>query len=256
MVYQSTELKIFMDRFISRASYFIDVDGNTQNLYSGEMISLLEECRSWSDMGLCKGYGNNLSMAAPYSYGGYPVSVQPAVALCTLPEEYNHNLGNYYFAPMPFDGNAVIAGGNERYPILQSHAPLYGVNAGSPDAEAAGDFLRFLLSEDGQYTMSFRDGTGDFNLPLNRAVFRNLVESDLERIQASISNTTDLDFPVLIKEAEEAVDQIAYTIIPKPYYNTIIREVAKQYFLGEISAEEAARQMSDKVDLYLKEQST
>jgi len=32
------------------------------------------------------------------------------------------------------------------------------------------------------------------------------------------------------------------------------REVAKQFFLDQITAEEAARQMADKVGLYLKEQ--
>jgi hypothetical protein len=70
-----------------------------------------------------------------------------------------------------------------------------------------------------------------------------------------MSNTRDLNFPALISEAEGVADQVAYFIMPKPYYNTIIREVAKQFFLGQISAEEASRQMSDKVGLYLKEQS-
>jgi hypothetical protein len=66
--------------------------------------------------------------------------------------------------------------------------------------------------------------------------------------------TIEMDIPALIIEAEKTIDQIAYIIIQKPYYRTIIREVAKQYFLDQISAEEAARQMSDKVGLYLKEQ--
>jgi hypothetical protein len=74
----------------------------------------------------------------------------------------------------------------------------------------------------------------------------------LER--ATVTSTIELDFPALISEAEGTVDQIAYIIIEKPYYRTIIREVAKQFFLDQISAEEAARQMSDKVSLYLKEQ--
>jgi len=131
------------------------------------------------------------------------------------------------------------------------------VNAGSAKAEIAQDFLRFLLSEEAQGKMASRDiSLNGFMFPVNRAVFRSLVESDLERIQTSVNtfDAVEMDIPGLIKEAEEIVDQIAYIIYRKPYYQTIIREVAKEFFLDKISAEEAARQMSDKVGLYLKEQ--
>jgi len=254
IAYRLTDLDIFMERFISKASFFIDENGNSQILYSDEMISLLEECRDWSSAGLCKGYGDPASWASSYSYGASFITYRPAEALCTLPEGFGRS--SLCFAPMLFDGDPVVKDGKPLYPELNDGLSIYGVNAGSAKTEVALDFLRFLLSKEGQNKMWLKDGTGGFALPLNRSVFRNMVESDLERIQTSVnaSNTFEIDIPSLIKEAEGTVDQIAYIIYQKPYYNTIIREVAKQFFLDQISAEEAARQMSDKVGLYLKEQ--
>jgi ABC-type glycerol-3-phosphate transport system substrate-binding protein len=133
----------------------------------------------------------------------------------------------------------------------------YGINAGSPNAEVAQDFLRFLLSEEMQ------EEVADSGLlyPLTRASFRSMIESDLNGLEENMRRDYDdfdyvekLDYPALIKEAEDYVDEIAYIVVQKPYYRTIIREVAKEFFLDRISAEEAARRMSDRVGLYLKEQ--
>jgi ABC-type glycerol-3-phosphate transport system substrate-binding protein len=246
------DLEIFMDRFTSRSPYFIDEAGNTQNLYSEEMVSLLEECREWSDMGLCAAYSNPATLTEMASFGGGLHPDYLADMFCTLPEEYTSTRQDIiYFAPMLFDGDAVSIDGNVRYPEI-NWATLYGVNAGSPMAGEAQDFLLFLLSEEAQMRMA---ETNPMNgLPFNRAAFRHVIEKDLERVQATMPNILDLDFPTLVKEAEETVEQIAYFIIQKPYYRTIIREVAKEFFLDQISAEAAARQMSDKVSLYLKEQ--
>jgi len=254
IAYRGTDLDIFMFRFISRASYFIDEAGNTEELNSGDLVSLLEECRDWRDLGLCAKYGDPVTMTASSSYGGTGGWIEKeAEFFCTLPEEYKRS--EYFFAPMLFDGDVVKAEGETLYPEISIGRRLYGVNAGSVRTETAQDFLRFLLSEEGQDKMVNRNPRqpNGFVYPINRAVFRDMIESDLERIQASI-DTVEIDIPTLINEAEETVDQIAYIIIEKPYYRTIIREVAKQYFLDQISAEEAAQQMSDKVGLYLKEQ--
>ena len=252
------DIQVFMERFVSRLSDFIDETGNTENLNSGEMVSLLEECRDWRDMGLCadsrdhKAYYEESCLYGAVSLSDYKI----AEMLCTLPEDCKTEY--YIAAPMPYDGDPVGTAGNGRYPELETFQGVahYGVNAGSPRAEAAQDFLRFLLSEEAQEKMlgsSVHIGAYGFRLPVNRAVFRGMVERDLERIQGS-AGTVGLDFPGLIGEAEGTVDQIAYIVIEKPYYRTIIRSVAKDFFLDGISVEEAARQMSDKVGLYLKEQ--
>jgi ABC-type glycerol-3-phosphate transport system substrate-binding protein len=194
-----------------------------------------------------------------------------AYALCTLPEDYSRISDNYYpgcfFAPMPSDGDPVITDGKERYPQRNADMGRYGVNAGSAHAEAAQDFLRFLLSEEGQEKMVFTEqdyvdrgaNHNGFFIPINRAAFRGMAERDLERIQESLKeqippSDSVLEIGGLVKEAEGAIDEISYIITEKPYHRTIIFEAAKQFFLDQISAEEAARQMSDKVGLYLKEQ--
>jgi ABC-type glycerol-3-phosphate transport system substrate-binding protein len=260
IIFWYSELDLFMVRFYSRASYFIDESKNTQKLYSEEMISLLEECKDWNDRGFCWDIrdvplfftpDDRSNLGSYIGAAGGSTGDRWAETFCTIPEEYRRSI--YTFAPLPNDGGSIRTDGKNRYPEIIG-TPLYSVNAGSPKAEAAMDFLKFLLSEDCQRKMLPKDnGPNGFLLPVNRAVFRDLIESDLERIQKAI-RTVEMDIPELIDEAEETVDEVAYFIIPKPYYNTIIREVAKEFFLDQISAEEAARQMSDKVGLYLKEQ--
>jgi multiple sugar transport system substrate-binding protein len=266
IAYSSTDLDIFMDRFVSRASYFIDEAGNTQSLYSKEMISLLEECRDWSDLGLCAQYGDFATGAASPSYAGMQCFDYTAEFFCTLPEEYIRN--SIYFAPIVSDRDVVKAEEKKLYPEDSIGRILYSVNAGSPKAEMAQDFLRFLLSEEAQDEMIdkksgwFKERKG-LGLPINRAVFRGMIERDLERIQKDFDLSTytiELDFLELISEAEETVDQVdqvdevAYFIRGNPKCITIIKEAAKEFFLDKITAEEAARRMSDRVGLYLKEQ--
>ena len=272
-VYAGLELDVFMARFISRVSDFIDEAGNTEDLYSADMISILEECRDWRDMGLCADIRDTGSyLASSWAYVESPAGHYHslAYALCTLPEDYSRISEGYYpgcrFAPMLYDGDPVITGGIERYPQKNEGMGRYGVNAGSPRAEAAQDFLRFLLSAEGQEKMvcteQYYAESQHFNgfyIPLNRAEFRGMVGRDLDRIQESLKerippSDSVLVIDELVNEAEGAVDRIAYIITERPYYRTIIREAAKQFFLDEISAEDAARQMSDKVGLYLKEQ--
>jgi len=262
------ELSIFMERFNSRASFFVDEDGNNQNLDSEDMISLLEECREWAETGLCADSRYVDSYQARWaSYGTNSVGYYNTIAegLCTLPEEYTRiSYGYYpncYFAPMLYDGDPVVTDGNARYPEINYWTGRYGVNAGSPNAEAAQDFLRFLLSPETQEDMVYKeqlhlDRSGVHNgflIPINRAAFRGMAERDLERVR-TWDRELVIDIPARVEEAEEKVDQVAYIIIERPYYRTIIYETAKAFFLDEISAEEAARQMSDKVGLYLKEQ--
>ena len=263
--YASLDLYIFMNRFISRASYFIDEAGNSNNLDSGEMVSLLEECRAWAEMGLCADARDlEAYMNSSYAYSGNSVSYYYTIAegLCTLPEEYSRVSDGYFpggnFAPMPFDGDPVIVNGDARYPEIGTYTGRYGVNAGSSNTEAAQDFLKFLLSPEIQEEMVYKpmlDPKSIFNgffLPVNRAAFRGMAERDLERVR-TWNRELEMDIPALVKEAEERADQVAYIYIEKPYHRTIIFEAARDYFTGEISAEEAARQMSDKVSLYLKE---
>ena len=59
---------------------------------------------------------------------------------------------------------------------------------------------------------------------------------------------------IVVRLSESIVDEIAYIVMEKPYYQSIISDTAAQFFYGNISAQEAARQMANKVDLYLKEQ--
>ena len=263
-LYADFELNIFMERFVARVSDFVDEFENTQNLYSEEMISLLEECRDWRDMGLCADSRNHPAIDDPCLYSSTFINdYKIAEMLCTLPNDYETYLT--IVAPMIFDGDPAYTGGYALYPEMETYKGegQYGVNAGSPNAEAAQDFLRFLLSDEGQIKLieKVEFDINTFRLPINRAAFRSLVDRDLVRIEGSYvdneldipTRMTELDFPALINEAEEHVNQIAYIILEKPYYRSIIRAVARDFFLDEITAEEAARQMSDKVGLYLKE---
>ena len=100
-LYADFELNIFMERFIARVSDFIDESENKQNLYSDEMISILEECREWRDMGLCADSRDHAAMFDHCLYS--PIFINDykiAEMLCTLPEDYEPVY--YIVAPMIF----------------------------------------------------------------------------------------------------------------------------------------------------------
>ena len=257
VAYLYTDLEIFMERFTSRASEFIDETGNTQALNSPEMIAMLEECMAWKEAGLCSDSGDPAHSERSYSYIGFPINrFRVADALCTLPDFLGKgSYYGYYVSPIPYDGEPVIIDGTEHYPVYCEEISSYGVNAGSPNVEAAQDFLKFLLSQEAQEVMISVNAleNGFFYLPVNRGAFRSLIEKDLEE-RFSHDPGIEIDVPSLVDEAEKAIKDVAYILPHKSYYDTIIKKTAEQFFLGNISAEEAVKQMANKVDLYLKEQ--
>ena len=141
-----------------------------------------------------------------------------------------------------------------------------GLNAGSGHVEGAWELLAFLLGEEAQSIINYRDGA----FPVNRKVFEDLIQYELEAANATkeiehdgivytipANNRFGQEFTE--EQAEEARRLFAETkTLPyrvKPLLAIIWEETA-YYFDGTKSMEEVITLVQNRVQLYLDEHKT
>jgi len=254
--WSDSDFGIFRNRFLDRSKELIDRENRTQNLNSSEMIALLKDSAAWRDAGLCSEIRDVNTLVTPGCYSGIAAYWQNiAKVLCDLPNrtiEY-YPQKNIVMAPLISDSenpaDTDVAFGD-----------LYGVNANSPNKDKAVQFLQYLLSPEMQKMLASSSdpempGNYSDGLAINREAFRQQVEDDLKAIQQETPEEKVYDEKEkYISEAEDRLNQIDKVIIEQAYYEELIYETAREYFMDKITAEEAAQRMADKVGLYLKEQ--
>lgn len=227
-----TDYELFKKRFNLKVESFIDVESETQNLNSADMIRLLEQCRDWSEKDLCIPYidMNDTAMAhALFQYGS---------GIYSLSEKQILPYINYY--DMPSDDQDV----HEIYTINN-----VCVNAASEAKGTAWAFVKCLMSEKMQSLC--------FWTPVNKKASEIHV-SNLLGTEIEVQNLA-IDKDLATKEITDAIDSIddvaiSYARYIQPPIHQIVFDEAKRYFKGEISAEEAAQKMAETVNLYFKEQ--
>ena len=234
-VFSNTDTYIFTSRFAVRESTFIDEKNKTQSLNSPEMVSLLKQCKQWSEEGLC-----STSMDAGEGVTPTPLFTDimlrhfACVLLRDLPYNYPESINSIKkIYPLPSDSEA----GNEA-----NISTLFAINAASKKQRTAWEFLKFLYSEDVQkyFVVEF---------PVNRNAFNYFIEHGVRGLNVEMK---DKDVEQVKADATKLVENIDSATYQTPIH-TIIREIADDYFYNKISAEEAAKKMADKVGLYLKE---
>ena len=167
-----------------------------------------------------------------------------------------------------FDGKASLIGypkenGNGIYVSTDS---IY-LRVGSEAAEGAKEFLRFLISEEEQekyasynFAQSQDDGMSTTMLakegafPVVKSAYEGMIRAAEERDADNVRYLGELPY------TEDMVEQIYYIINhaePKNAYinqlEGMVAEELQPYFAGDISAEEAAEKLQNRVQLYLNE---
>ena len=234
-----SDMDIFHRRFLERKSDFVNEKNKTQKLDSPEMIKLLEQCKEWGEQGFCwKTNSMENNALITYVTHGAKDGLLPLVSLgSSLPVN-----DKYYYA-YPSDCEGKNAG-------CHISSFYVNINAASKAKGTAWKFVKFLLSEEMQsYFLEFDDF----------AVNRNVMEKEIEQRLTNTEQSEGIaDFGISLDEAKKYLNEVfdSMNLVEGSYpaYDEIIRMEAIPFFLEAITAEEAAENMANKVELYLKEQ--
>jgi len=233
VLYAETDLMIFMSRYRDNVQSFVDESNKTQHMNSPEMIDLMNECKSWSDQGLCIKYieGNQAEIYYSSFFQEYGIDITGLTNIEANPDLYFYDIPS----DAPDDNRA-----NKITPT-----DIVCVNASSKAKATAWKFIKFLLSEQVQES--------SMNTPVNRIAAEKNIAAFLKGVAHDYKLTIDVDKAIL--DTSTALDSVG-KISPISYspLEVIVITEAARYYKNEVSAEVAAQNMADKVELYFKEQ--
>ncbi|HCJ56480.1 MAG TPA: hypothetical protein DHV55_03165, partial [Clostridiaceae bacterium] len=118
------------------------------------------------------------------------------------------------------------------------------INSRSQNKEEAWEFVKYLLSEDIQFYLS------ENNFAVNRKADERRVAAFAEELEKY--NLLGDDNIEAINDIKNSLNKNAALGVPDELFNTIWEEV-KAYLCGSGSAEETAKVIQNKVELYLNE---
>jgi len=129
----------------------------------------------------------------------------------------------------------------------------YGINSRSKNKETAWAFLKFLLSKE----MQLSTNTLNLGLPVNneaRAQKAELTFAGLFRNSGGVLNDQQHQALEAYKASVEGLsDNINYFVVQDTSINDMITQEARYFFEGSRNADEVARVLQNKADLYLSE---
>lgn len=136
-------------------------------------------------------------------------------------------------------------------------ADSFYINAASPHTEGALDFIGYLLEEEQQRRMVL--GFGHF--PVKQELLTRMwTEAKEEVLGDMVYEKNDIQYaPRLMTDEEEQIFWEMLESSPPIYYKwqneiwDIVEEEATPFFCGDKPAEEAARAIDNRVQLYLDE---
>lgn len=226
---------------------FIDYETGVSHLSEQPFIDFLEFAQKYGD-DLYYSNSNNEEAADYYSDG--------KIAALEI-ELYGPN--DLLYASACFEGQEVLIGipssqGRKTYMSLVRVC----LNSNSPSKEGAKEFLRYLLSEEGQF-LSMKNTYGGFSC--RRDVTEQLLseyQKEYEGIKKhSIRYGIPVDIVPLNDEQQEQLFALFEDAIPQPgvpsEIEAVVLEELAPYFAGDCSAEEAAKKLDNRVQLYLDE---
>jgi len=163
---------------------------------------------------------------------------------------------NYPVLRAMFDGEIVFKGfpnENRTGNILMPY-PILAISAFCDEPDAAWEFIRIFLTEE------YQRNTLNILFPTNKTVFEEKLEFTMKNSGGTVSTgdgfvTHNTGFSQ--EEADEFIDLINNLNRIMDYDPTIwmiISESAGDYFSGQITAEDAARIIQNRVSIYLSEQ--
>ena len=233
VLYGETDLMLFISRYRDTAQNFVDESKKSQHMNSPEMIELLKECKSWSDQGLCIKYtdANQSEIFYTALLQNYGTDILALTNIRADPEVYYYDIPSD--APDNHRANKI------------SPTDLVCVNASSKHKATVWKFIKFLMTD--------KMLESSANMPVNRNAAEKNLASFMKNIAKVYNLTIDVD--QAIRDTSDTLDSIGKVspISFSPLELIVIKE-ATRYFKNEVSAEVAAQNMADKVELYFKEQ--
>ncbi|MDE5587801.1 MAG: extracellular solute-binding protein [Acetatifactor sp.] len=226
---------------------FIDYDAGVSHLAEQPFIDFLEFAKKYGD-NLYYTANSDYSEAAEYYHDG-------RLAFYTLTM---YDPSRLLFSSVLFQGQDALIG----MPSTQGRGVYMGCNAlalnnNSPSKDCAREFLRYLMSREGQ--IEFVRNTLTFSCR------KDVTEMILEdyQLQSAESESSYGRFGLISKStplSDEQIEQLFSLFedarpkweLPSEIYNIACEEL-EPYFVGDCSAEDAAWKLSNRVQLYLDE---
>ncbi len=228
---------------------FIDYDAGVSHLAEQPFLDFLD---------FAKRYGDHLYYAVP-NHDEAAEYYQDGRLAAHYQELYGY--GDLLFASACFRGQEVLIG----LPSAQGRgiymAPVtLCLNSNSSSTEGARDFLRYLVSAQGQLKFHGTDKHIWAGFSCRRDVVELLLDEYQER-DGDQMTSSNLGITVkntaLTNEQMEQLMALFEDARPKPEVpyelENIIREELAPYFAGDCPAEEAAGRLHNRVQIYLKE---
>lgn len=230
---------------------FIDYDAGVSHLAEQPFIDFLEFAKKYGD-NLYYTADSDYSEAAEYYHDG-------RLAFYTLS---TYDLGQLLFPSVLFHEQEAFIG----IPSTQGRGVYMGANAlalnsNSPSKECAKEFLRYLMSVEGQ--IKFIQNDYMFSFSCRRDISNMILENYQIKSADSESSSGHFVFGLYIERIplnDEQVEQL-YSLfedarpeweLPSEIYNIACEEL-EPYFAGDCSAEDATWKLNNRVQLYLDE---
>ena len=259
-----TKNSIFETMFANSLDRFVDWDAGTASFDSPEFQAILEFCASFPDQARSQGEEN----VSPYTWAARGEQMLLPVYLGDLASVQLYRAlfgGEITFVGYPGEGGAVR---------FQADGGL-AMSASCKDKDGAWTFLRQALLPGGE---QFVVNTSDF--AVNRADFEREARESMETnylLDEDGNTITGSDGePMLEGTAYVVIDTMAIMLKPATQEDydqvmalyeaaegfagrdeniwAIVQECAGTFFAGDRTAEDAARMMQNRVELYLNEQ--
>lgn len=230
----------FLRMFSDNRDAFVDVKGRSVDVYA--LRDLLTRLAAWREQGYIvdsRASGDQESLFLDINMAGEG----SVAALCGYPTA--NAFGYMEYRPPVEDTSA---------PIPLSSTTMLGINMGSQCKGTAYAFLKYMLSAEAEEDLLV---TGSIYLPLNRAVFREMAERQLEKVKrgnAAVNVEADAEALMQLFDADfDGLQHYAVLTMSGGIEQTVY-EIAREYFLDELTEEAALEKMQERIELYLKEQ--
>lgn len=223
---------LFCKIFRQNYSHFINEGKKTANFNSDEFINLLKQCKSLADKNLLAESSGEI----PEEAGKQALFKYCDISTITSLTSSQTNL---YRLPSDDKGS---------YPFV---ATMLAINNASPNKAAAWEFLKFVISQEMQASLSI-------GLPVNKSAFNEKCANESQQFcqDDSIKTPTNERIKLMQKYAsfnESMVNDLKICLYTDDQIMKMVKTEAHSFFLGSTSARDAALIIQKKVSIYLEE---
>ena len=203
--------------------YFIDLPNRTANVDSEKFISMLENINSipnlrWPDVG--------------------------ETALMWELILFNPTMNNIGIEDYAW---VFLLTNNRGEALASTMGFLPAVNANSANQDLAVDFMRFLVSEEVQSSLELTSN------PINKRASADLATLLLSEVRAGGYAAYGFDLENNIRLFNELVQYLSVVNNSDSFITGFVREEVARFFWGEVTAEQAARNLQSRLTMYLRE---